>query len=175
MRIDDNILHQARTADVLAFLEKYHGFTFAHQGGAYRCEQHKSLAVKADRLSWYWHSRGVGGYGALDYLVKVENMPFRETVEVITGTTPTQHRVKLGWSKVPTRADINSHRADYCKTIYQLHARPISEIPKADRYYCRGDRKGIVYDKRAMRIASNTLGHNRISVIAGHYLYDKAE
>jgi hypothetical protein len=88
MRIDDNTVSQARTADVLAFFEKHNGFTFAHQGGAYRCQQHKSLAVKDDRLSWYWHSKGIGGFGAVDYLTKVENMPFREAVEVITGITP---------------------------------------------------------------------------------------
>jgi hypothetical protein len=77
-----------RNVDIIAFLEKYSGFTFAHQRGAYRCEQHKSLAVKADRLSWYWHSKGIGGHGVLDYLVKAENMPFRDAVGVITGATP---------------------------------------------------------------------------------------
>ena len=86
--IDNSIVEQARTADVLAFLEKYHGFTFAHRGGAFRCQQHPSLAVKNDRLSWYWHSRGVGGYGVLDYLLKAENMPFREAVEVVMGIAP---------------------------------------------------------------------------------------
>ena len=86
--IDNKTIEQARNADIIAFLEKYHGFTFAPMSGGYRCQQHKSLAVKADRLSFYWHSRGVGGFGALDYLVKVENMPFREAVEVITGATP---------------------------------------------------------------------------------------
>ena len=70
--IDNRIIEQARNADIIAFLEKYHGFTFAHRGGAYRCRQHTSLAVKADRLSWYWHSKGLGGFGALDYLVKAE-------------------------------------------------------------------------------------------------------
>ena len=86
MMIDKSIVEQARNTDIIAFLEKYHGFTFKLMGGAYRCRQHSSLAVKADCLSWYWHSRGVGGFGALDYLVKAENMPFREAVEVITGT-----------------------------------------------------------------------------------------
>jgi len=78
---------------------------------------------------------------------------------------------KKVWSKIPSRADIHSYRAEYCKSIYKLYARPIGEIPKYDRYYCRGDLKGVVYDKRAMAIASRALGHNRISVIAGHYLY----
>ena len=78
---------------------------------------------------------------------------------------------QLVWSKIPSRADIHSYRADYCKSVYTLHARPIADIPKGDRYYCRRDLKGIVYDKCAMLIASRALGHNRINVIAGHYLY----
>jgi hypothetical protein len=88
MLIDSKTIEQARNADIIAFLEKYNGFTFAHQSGAYRCQQHKSLAVKADRRSFYWHSKGVGGFGVLDFLTKVENMPFRDAVEAITGAMP---------------------------------------------------------------------------------------
>jgi len=79
---------------------------------------------------------------------------------------------QLVWGKIPSRADIHSYRAEYCKAIYKLHARPIAEIPKGDRYHCRKDLKGVVYDKKAMTIASKALGHKRISIIAGHYLYN---
>jgi len=82
--------------------------------------------------------------------------------------TPANERV---WSKIPSRADIHSYRADYCKSLYELHARPIADIPASDRYYCRKDLKGVIYDKRAMAVASRALGHNRIGVIAGSYLY----
>jgi hypothetical protein len=75
-------VRQARNADVISFLEGQ-GFTFTLAGGAYRCREHKSLAVKSDRRSWYRHSMGVGGYGALDYLIKAENIPFRDAVSVI--------------------------------------------------------------------------------------------
>lgn len=84
IRIDEKLVEQARHTDMLAFLEKYHGFTFTHQGGVYRCKQHKSLAVKDDRLSWYWHSKGVGGFGAIDYLTKIESLSFRQAVETVT-------------------------------------------------------------------------------------------
>ena len=85
--IDNKAIEQARNTDIIVFLEKYNGFSFVYRNGAYRCKQHPSLAVKADRLSWYWHSRGIGGFATLDYLMKVENIPFREAVEVVTGTT----------------------------------------------------------------------------------------
>ena len=83
IRMDSNIVEQARQTDMLAFLEKRHGFNFTHRGDVFRCRQHPSLAVKDDRLSWYWHSKGIGGHGALDYLMKIENLPFRQAVETV--------------------------------------------------------------------------------------------
>jgi len=88
MMIDEKTVEQARSADIIAFFERHCGFTFAHRGGAYRCRQHQSLAVKNDRRSWYWHSKGTGGCGVLDYLIKVENMPFREAMETAAGIAP---------------------------------------------------------------------------------------
>lgn len=76
------------------------------------------------------------------------------------------------WPSVPGSADIHSYRADYCQRIYLQHARTIDQIPANCRYYCRGDRKGVILDRAAMLIASRALGHNRIDVIASHYLYN---
>jgi hypothetical protein len=111
--------------------------------------------------------KGKGGRLRDCPIVSPEEGVVEAVVERIKGTPANQ----LVWSKIPSRADIHSYRAEYCKSVYELHARPIHKIPDKDRYYCRGDLKGIVYDKRAMKIASKALGHNRISVIAGHYLY----
>ena len=99
--IDSVTIEQARSTDIIAFFEQRCGFTFVHQGqghghgGEYRCKQHPSLAVKGDRLSWYWHSKGIGGYGALDYLVKAENMLFREAVEAVAGIPPATSAMRL--------------------------------------------------------------------------------
>jgi len=76
----------------------------------------------------------------------------------------------LVWDKIPNGADIHAYRADYCISVYNKHARPLDSIPKKNRYCCRSDLKGVWYDKNAMAIASQALGHNRISVIAAHYI-----
>jgi len=76
----------------------------------------------------------------------------------------------LVWNKIPNGADIHAYRGDYCTAIYNKHARPLDEIPKKDIYCCKKDLKGVKYDKQAMIIASQALGHNRISVIAAHYI-----
>jgi integrase len=71
---------------------------------------------------------------------------------------------------VPENMDIHSYRAQFATDFYNRIARPVFRIPKKERYYCRKDRKGIILDKRAMLEVSKALGHNRISVIAEHYL-----
>lgn len=74
------------------------------------------------------------------------------------------------WKKIPSNADIHSYRADYATRIYLKYARPIEEIPRKERYICRRDKVGTIYDRQAMLIASQALGHNRVDVVAQHYL-----
>ena len=77
----------------------------------------------------------------------------------------------LVFPHIPTAADIHAYRAEYACEIYLTHARPLEEIPREDRYCCRKDMAGTVYDKAAMRIASEALGHSRLDVIAQSYLW----
>lgn len=86
------------------------------------------------------------------------------------------------FKSVPNGADIHSYRAEYATAIYKEHKRPIEQIPydkinkgtgrvfQSEVYHCRGDQKGQVMDKKAMMIASQALGHNRISVVGEHYI-----
>ena len=80
--------------------------------------------------------------------------------------------------KVPQNMDVHSYRREYAAEMYrtqQRHlqrteGRVLEKLPSSELYHCRKDKAGIVYDKRIMRYVSRQLGHNRISVIAGHYL-----
>lgn len=74
------------------------------------------------------------------------------------------------WQRVPAGADIHGYRSVYATTMYNSLAREREQIPKQDRYCCRNDLKGTWYDKQAMQVVTEALGHNRICVIAGHYL-----
>lgn len=90
-------------------------------------------------------------------------------VELVIGKMKEAGTGKV-WKKVPQNADIHSYRADYASRIYLKYARPIEEIPRKDRYVCRKDKAGIVYDRKAMLETSRALGHNRVDVVAQHYL-----
>ena len=75
------------------------------------------------------------------------------------------------WPVVHENADVHSYRSIYCKKIYAAYARDISTLPRSERYCCQKDKAGAVYDKKAMKIASEALGHSRICIIAQNYLY----
>lgn len=75
------------------------------------------------------------------------------------------------FQSVHNAADIHHYRALYAEQIYRSHARPVSALQGSERYICRGSQKGTVYDREALRATSKALGHNRVSVVAEHYLY----
>lgn len=72
--------------------------------------------------------------------------------------------------RVPQAMDVHSYRSEYAVAIYNQYARPLDELERKEKYYCRAELKGTVYDRAAMLMASKALGHNRISIIAEHYL-----
>lgn len=74
------------------------------------------------------------------------------------------------WDKVPAHMDVHHYRSVYASEMYQELARERNNIPREDRYCCRGDLAGTWYDRKAMMEVSLSLGHNRIGVIAEHYL-----
>lgn len=75
-------------------------------------------------------------------------------------------------SGIHSGADVHGLRAEYCRRVYSLHARPYDIVKRSgDLYRCRGDLLGVWFDKAAMLQASRALGHNLISVIAQAYLY----
>ncbi len=73
--------------------------------------------------------------------------------------------------KVHSCADIHFYRGNYAKNLYRQYARDLKALSTAEKYFCRGDMAGKVFDREAMRITSENLGHNRIDVIANNYLY----
>ena len=75
------------------------------------------------------------------------------------------------FDKISTNADIHSYRSDYAVRVYNKYKRDLKTITdRKELYCCRGDLTGVWYDRNAMLITSRNLGHNRVDVIAGHYL-----
>ena len=73
-------------------------------------------------------------------------------------------------AEIPSRTPIHRCRRIYAQTLYKALARDPKDIPPEDRYICRKDKRGVIYDRRAMLQTSQALGHNRLDVIAISYL-----
>lgn len=73
--------------------------------------------------------------------------------------------------KAPSGVNTHGYRAEYAKALYDKLKRPLDIVPVSERYYCRGDLKGVIYDRQAMKEVSQALGHTRVSVIASSYLH----
>lgn len=100
--IPPETIERARQVDLLTYLQTCEPNELVHISGNHYCtREHDSLKISNGK--WYWFSRGFGGYNALDYLIKVKDIPFMEAVERITGQAayqPQQHRPKPEKPKV---------------------------------------------------------------------------
>ena len=83
--VDAAAIEAARQIDLLSYLQAYEPGELVHVSGSTYCtREHDSLKISNGK--WHWFSRGIGGRNALDYLVKVKEMPFPEAVSQLTGT-----------------------------------------------------------------------------------------
>lgn len=87
--IPPEVVAQAREMDLLTYLRNYEPGELVHFGGSTYCtREHDSLKISNGK--WCWFSRGIGGRTALDYLIKVKELPFTEAVERIVGYAAVQ-------------------------------------------------------------------------------------
>lgn len=99
-------------------------------------------------------------------------------VDRIRATPDGQHV----WQHVHSDADIHAYRGTYATRIYREYAREIEKIPydkvnkgtgkryQSEVYTCRKDEAERKLDRAAMRLVSVALGHNRVEIMASHYL-----
>lgn len=75
-------IEQARRLDLLSYLAQCEPWELVRCGnGSYRTRTHDSLEISNGL--WHWHSRGIGGRSALDYLIHVRNMDFVTAVQTL--------------------------------------------------------------------------------------------
>lgn len=82
--IPPSVVAEAKKTDLLTYLRAREPDKLVHLGGDVWCTtEHDSLKISNGK--WCWWSRQIGGRSALDYLIKVEGLPFQEAVGRIAG------------------------------------------------------------------------------------------
>lgn len=139
---------------------------FCKKTGLRRSELEK---LRANQLhqdqngNYYLEIKGKGGKIRHAYILENDSA----VIERIRSKQPNE----LVWKKVHDACPVHTYRADYALSYYLKIRRDESELDKKEKYHCRKDMLGLTLDKKAMLEVSKTLGHNRIDVIAEHYLY----
>lgn len=82
---DNELIEQARNADILQYLQSRGYRLIKSSPHEYRLEEHDSLVISNNR--WHWFSKDEGG-NTLDFIIKYEGKSFREAIEILTGREP---------------------------------------------------------------------------------------
>lgn len=109
-----------------------------------------------------------GTKGGKPRIAKIVGETEEETKDIVKWIQSKEGRL---FNKLSSNYDNHFYRATYANRLYNQLKRDIDDIPTQERYVMRKERAGEVYDKQAMLLVSQALGHNRISVIAQSYLY----
>ena len=76
-------IEQARSIDLLTYLQSYEPTELVHvRGNTYCIREHDSLKISNGK--WMWWSKGIGGKSALDYLIKVKGLSFTDAMKRLT-------------------------------------------------------------------------------------------
>lgn len=118
--IAPEVIEQARQIDLLTYLQNCEPHELVKiSGNNYTTRTHDSLKISNGK--WMWWSRRIGGYNALDYLVKVRGVSFVEAVETLLGkaavmpiiTEKPKQEDKPKVLLLPEKSDTNDRITDY--------------------------------------------------------------
>lgn len=103
-------IRRARQMDLLTYLSYYDPGNLRHvSGNVYSTVEHDSLIISNGK--WCWFSRGIGGSNALEYLIRVKQIPFLDAVERLIGQPAEpipQYRQQTGPPKEFTMPELNN-------------------------------------------------------------------
>ena len=84
--LGDDLIAKARSITLLEYMEQNEPSSIKRSAaGRYVHKDHDSFVIDNGKGQWFWNSKSVGGFSAIDYLERVEGMNFRTAVLHLTG------------------------------------------------------------------------------------------
>lgn len=123
--VSEEQIREARQMDLLSYLRANDPSELVHISGQNYCtREHDSLKISNGK--WYWFSRGFGGVSALDYLIKVKDIPLPQAVEAILGRVELSPPVQYTEKKTePKRLLLPERNANAEQVVRYLRGRGI--------------------------------------------------
>lgn len=118
--IPPEVVEQARQIDLLTYLQSCEPQELVRiSGNNYTTRTHDSLKISNGK--WMWWSRRIGGYNALDYLVKVKGCSFVEAVETLMGKAAVKHHNHRTVERQRKAHRRNQNRREQLEIVPQHH------------------------------------------------------
>ncbi len=118
--IPPEVLEQARQIDLLTYLQNCEPQELVRiSPNNYTTRTHDSLKISNGK--WMWWSQRIGGYTALDYLIKVKGCSFVEAIETLLGkaavmpsiTVKSEHKTEPKVLFLPDKSASNDKITEY--------------------------------------------------------------
>ncbi len=101
-KISDRAIEKAREMDLLTYFMFFEPEELIKiSNNNYTIREHRSLKISNGK--WMWWSHGFGGRSALDFLIKVRDVPFREAVTIII--EPKEYKAPVFYVPKATKTD----------------------------------------------------------------------
>jgi len=101
-KISNKALEKAREMDLLTYFMIFEPEELIKiSNNNYTIREHQSLKISNGK--WMWWSHGFGGRSALDFLIKVRDIPFREAVTIII--EPKEYKAPVFYVPKQTKAE----------------------------------------------------------------------
>lgn len=157
----------AREVNLLSYMQNHEPDTFRRSGVNRYCHVvHDSFVIQTDVAPdrWYWNSQSVKGRGALDYLVKVQQIPFTQAVEELGGKA-----ASLSHFKIPAKEEMK--KAPFCLPVVDKYPNIVNDylhkrgLPYSLIGHCI--RRGLLYqdqkDKACVFVGKDNAGIPRFA------------
>ena len=108
-RVTEEQIRLAKSVDLISYMKQYEPQELIRTGPHdYKTTTHSSLCISDNGL-WHWFSHGVGGRGALNYLIQVKGMDF---VSAVRHLCELEHLTPVPFQQTPSPAPTESPEAD---------------------------------------------------------------
>lgn len=167
--VTDEEIRAAREMTAIEYLRRYqpNRLKKASARNEWQLTDHDSFKINEITSQWHWKSRDIGGISALNFLIKVDGMPFMEAVHLLSGENP---------SYIPPERPVQERKpfvlpdknANNGRILQYLSNRGISE--PVIRYCLQ---MGILYESRpyhnAVFVGKDETGKARYAFLRGIY------
>lgn len=83
-------METVRSVTAMEYLQKYQPYRLKKSSARNEWEltDHDSFKINGITSKWHWKSRDIGGISALNFLIYVDGMEFREAVGILLQESP---------------------------------------------------------------------------------------